>query len=69
MRCTLKWWRQNDYKPGAVEYRRFASSHEIEAAIRNLLDTVRVQTVQIHNEAGELLAQYPDPKMYRARGL
>ena len=64
MRYTIKWWRTGE-KPIGIEYRSLGSAHEIEAALCDLLDTVKLRVIEIRNDAGDLVAHYPDAKLYR----
>lgn len=68
MQYTIKWWREGE-KPIGIEYRWLGSAQDIEAAPRDLLDTVQLRLIEVRDGAGDLVAHYPDAKLYRPRTL
>lgn len=66
MKHTVKWWCESP-KPVGVEYCSLVSNNEIETIISELINTVRARMVRVYNEAGELVAHYPDANKYRQR--
>ena len=59
MRYTAKWWRDHAEKPVGTEYWSGVSLNEVENRVREWSEDRRVRRIEVHDDEGKLVAQYP----------